>query len=214
MGFTVSDVDKAGNTASERQEGMDFNGGLVLAKSRPWKKRKAEIDGCGIEGICGLNKIDAEAIICIEYSGACNQNMSEVSPYSPVTIFVCISKGASTDSASETGMVEFCFNSAETRFDISQTFSACELGECHGEELIETGQLPDSMISTIPVDAEIEFISGDEIEELGKDYTALVHRRLLDEKGASGLMNQHPKFKSKKCSMALNSLRHKENQAV
>jgi len=206
MGFAVSDADEAGNTASERQEGMDFYSGFVFTKSRPGKKREAKIDGCGIEGVGGLNKVDTEALICIEDSGACNQHMGKIGPYSPVTIFVCVSEGAFTDSASETGMVEFCFNGAETRFDITEIFTSGNLGKRHGEELIETGQLPDSAIPLIPVDAEIEFIPGDEIEELGKDDTTLVHRRLLDEKGASGLMNQHPKFKSKNNRRALNSL--------
>jgi len=182
---------------------MHFNCGLVFAETRPWKDRQAEINGRRIESVRGLDEIDTEAVVCIQKSGAGNQHLSEVSPDTPVTVFVGVGKSASASPAPETCMVEFGTNRIETGLDISETFTTCKLRECHGEELVEAGQFSDAMVSVIPVDTEIELVMGNVIEELGEDDPALVHRWLPGWGERGGLPDQLAKFKSKKGRTAL-----------
>jgi hypothetical protein len=84
-------------------------------------------------------------------------------------------------------MIEFGTDSIEARFDVSKAFTPGELGERNGEELVEAGQFPDAVIPLIPVDAEIELVTRDEIEKLGEDDPALVHKFAPGIEGAGSI---------------------------
>src|SRR5664279_1426589 len=43
----AGDADKRGYVAVQIQQGMHLDGGLALAKLRPWKQRQAQINGGG-----------------------------------------------------------------------------------------------------------------------------------------------------------------------
>jgi hypothetical protein len=56
----------------------------------------------------------------------------------------------------------------QTGLNVSQTTSAGELCEGHGEVLIPTGEVTHSTVSLILFDALVEFVTGDELKKLRK----------------------------------------------
>lgn len=86
--FAAGDADKAGNTASQIHERMDFDGGLVSTELSPGEERKAEIDGCGIEGVGGVIQGNAKVFVGIQLSGVLNESLGKVGIDVPVSVFV------------------------------------------------------------------------------------------------------------------------------
>jgi hypothetical protein len=69
-------------------------------------------------------------------------------------------------------MVEFFPESAETGFDIPETFSESDLGERQDNELSVAREPFDVMISLIPLDAPAELRHREEIQQLSEDRFA------------------------------------------
>ena len=175
MRFSIRDADKTRDISTQVYQCVQFDGGLVFAKSRPGKQRKTKIDGGGIEGVCRLFQIDSEAFPGIQFSGDADQNLGEVGIDTPVSFLVCIGKSASRDFASNASMIKFGFLCTQTCFDISEAFPVCDLREGHAKELIETRESPGLVIASISSDAIVEISFGQEVHQLRKNDSSRVH---------------------------------------
>jgi hypothetical protein len=51
-------------------------------------------------------------------------------------------------------------------FDIAKTVSISQLSEGHAKELIETRKVPKPILALVPVNAFVEFVSGEKAHEL------------------------------------------------
>ena len=72
-------------------------------------------------------------------------------------------------------MIEIGRHGTQTDFDVAQAVAAGELREGHAEKLIEAGKFPESALARVAPNARIEFVLGQEVEELGKNGSASVH---------------------------------------
>jgi len=158
---------------------MEFDGPLAASKRGPRKQRKTEIDRRRIEGINGLVELQGKRFMTVEIPGGIDQHSGEVGIDEPVPCFVGMGQRVPCDAAAQTAMVKSFPESAETRFDIPETFSEGDLGERQGDELSVTREPFDVMISLIPPDAPAEFRHREEIQKLSEDCFVCVDVPIL-----------------------------------
>jgi len=72
-------------------------------------------------------------------------------------------------------VIQIAGHGAQASFDIAQTVAVGELSESHAEKLIEARKLPQSSMAPVAIDALVEFVLGQEVEELREDGSAGVH---------------------------------------
>jgi len=89
--------DNAGDVALQVQQGVKLDSAFGSSELGPWKQGKTQIDGRGVQSVCGLNKIDSKAVARIQNLSTLDQDLSEVSKNSPIPAFVGIRKGALGD---------------------------------------------------------------------------------------------------------------------
>ena len=66
-------------------------------------------------------------------------------------------------------MIKFGLESSQASFDIAKTFSVSELGKSHTEELVVAREFSSPVISLVPVNAFVEFVSGQGVQNLRED---------------------------------------------
>ena len=166
MNIAFGNADKAGDTAMEVHQRMEFDGAFAFAKMGPRKKREAEIDRRRIEGIGGLIQDHAEIFFGVQVSCSSDQYLSKIGVDPPVSVFVGFGQGAPSRSAPNPCMVEFELQGAQARFDLPKTFSVSKLGKGHAEKLIEAGKSSDSVIALVSSHTLVEFVFGQKVYEL------------------------------------------------
>ena len=161
------------------QQGVKLDSCLCSSEFRPWKQRKAEIDGRGVQGISRLDQIHAKVLSGMKTLSSRYEHLSKISEDSPIPLFVGVGKSALGNLASNSSVVEFGLYCSEAGFDVSQTFSKGELGKHHGDELGEATEGAYAPISSIPLNALVELVSRKEIQDLRKNNSALEHGKSL-----------------------------------
>jgi len=104
-----------------------------------------------------------------------NQDVSEVGVDAPVSIVVGVRKSASGDFTSKARVIQFGTKNAEARFEVAQAVPASQLGVSHAKKLIEARKLPQASLTTVTVDAFVEFVLGKEVQDLCENCSARVH---------------------------------------
>jgi len=72
-------------------------------------------------------------------------------------------------------MIELGLLSAKTSFDIAEAFAIGELSKSQTEELIPAGEIFDVAIALVAIDANLKLVGWEEVHELRKNGSALVH---------------------------------------
>lgn len=175
VNFPVGNVDEAGDRAPQVDQGVEFYRGFVFAESGPWEQRHAQVDGRRIEGVGRFLEIHAKTVRGIQDSRALDQDLSEVGIDFPGARFVGVGQRAPRNLSPESGVIEFGLESAQAGFDIAQAVAERELGESHGEKLIEARKGLHFVVTLISVDARAEFVHRKKIHDLGEDDASLVH---------------------------------------
>ena len=80
-------------------------------------------------------------------------------------------------------MIKFGPQSPQAGFDISEAFSVSELGKGHTEELIVAREFSDPVVALIPLNAFVELVSGQEIQDLRKNDSSSMHPPFLSVMG-------------------------------
>jgi len=111
------------DAATQVEQRVQFHRSFVLAKLGPGKKRQAQIDRRGIECVNRLGQLYAEAVVCVERSGAGNQHLREVGVDAPIAHRVRMGQGVARDLAANAEMVEFGLLRAQASFDIAETLA-------------------------------------------------------------------------------------------
>ena len=155
---------------------MKLDSALGSTEMCPGKQRKTKVDGCGVQGIGSLSKVDPNVFSGIEILSPLDEDLSKVPENPPIPALVGIGQGASCDFPTDSGMVQFAFHSAQTGNNISQTLPESQLSEEHDGELSITTERPNPTIPLISIDTVVEFVSRKEIQQLKKNYSSIVHR--------------------------------------
>jgi len=109
--------------ATQVEQRVQFHRSFVLAKLGPREKRQAQIDGGGIQRVNSLGQLDAEAVVCVEHSGAGNQHLREVGVDAPIADRVRMGQGIARHLAANAEMVELGLLRPQASFDIAQTLA-------------------------------------------------------------------------------------------
>lgn len=170
------DNDDGGKVALESQQGVEFDGGLVLPKRGPRKQRETQVNGGGIQCIGGGLEFKTERLIGVKRGGLPDEDLGEVSEDAPVAIFVGVGQGAAGGGLADAGVVEFWAEGCQAGFDVAQTFAPGQLSKRQHEELFVGGEFADAAVAVVTGDTLVEFVFGEEVEELGEDGATFVHK--------------------------------------
>ena len=176
MHTASGDNDDGGKVALESQQGVEFDGGLVLSKRGPRKERETEVNGGGIQRISRRLEFKTERFIGVKRGGLPDEDLGEIGKDAPVTIFIGIGQRAAGGGLADAGVVEFRAEGRQTGFDIAQTFAPSQLGERQHKEVFISGELSDAAVAVVTGDTLVEFVFGEEVEELGEDGATFVHK--------------------------------------
>ena len=79
--------------ATQIEQGVHLDGGLVGSKPGPGEQRQAEVDGGGVQGIDGVVEIETERLVGLPGAGDADQHLSEVGEDVPVVRLVGVGQG-------------------------------------------------------------------------------------------------------------------------
>ena len=91
--FSVGNPNKCGDRATQIEQGVHLDGGLVGSKPGPGEQRQAEVDGGGVQGLHGVIEIETERLVGLQGSGDADQYLSEVGEDAPVVRLVGVGQG-------------------------------------------------------------------------------------------------------------------------
>ena len=137
MHFPIANMDKRGNVAAQ-VERVQLDSGFGGAKRGPRKKRQAQIDGGGVQGVDRLLEIDTERVVGVERPRHGNQTLREIGIDAPVAHGIGVSQGVARHRGTNSEVVELGLLCAQTGLDVPQTLSLGQLREVHAQELIQT----------------------------------------------------------------------------
>ena len=144
MNTASGDNDDGGKVALERQQGVEFDGGLVPPERGPRKEREAEVNGGGVQRIGGGLEFKTERFIGVKRGGLLDEDLGEIGKDAPVAIFVGIGQRAAGGGLADAGVIEFRAEGRQAGFDVAQTFAPSQLGERQHEELFVSGEFADA----------------------------------------------------------------------
>src|SRR5664279_271967 len=170
------DNDDGGKVALESQQGVEFDGGLMLPKRGPRKEREAEVNGGRVQRIGGGLEFKTERLIGVERGGLLDEDLGEVGKNAPVAIFVGVGERAAGGGLADAGVIEFRAEGRQTGFDVAQTFAPGQLGKRQHKELFISGESADTAVAVVTGDTLVELVFGEEVEELGEDGATFVHK--------------------------------------
>ncbi len=176
MNTARGDNDDGGKVALEGQQGVEFDGGLVLPKRGPRKQRKAQVNGGGVQCIGGGLEFKPERLIGVKRGGLPDEDLGKVGKDTPVAIFVGVGQRAAGGGLADAGVVEFWAEGRQAGFDVAQTFAPSQLGKRQHEELFISGEFADAAVAVVAGDTLVELVFGEEVEELGEDGATFIHK--------------------------------------
>ena len=175
VNFASRDNDYGGKVASQVEQRVQFDSGLVTAKLGPREEREAQIDGGGVQCISLLFQFDSKRFVGVKSQSFLNQHLSKVGKDAPVAFFVGVGQGAASDGLAQAAVVEFGPNSVEASGDVAQAFAVSELSKSHGQKLFVSGERAHAAVATVASDTLDQFVLGQLIHELGKHGSSFVH---------------------------------------
>ena len=176
MDFPVSDEGKCRNTSSQIKQGVEFDRRFCFAEVCPWEQRQTQVDGGGVESIDSFLQLQAEIVLGIEASCLGYQHLGEIGIDAPVSFFIGFAQGASGYTSTNTHVVSPCGDRAQACLDITKTFTISQLGEGHAEVLVPAGESLGVFISVVSLNTSSKVVYGQEIHELCKDDSSVIHR--------------------------------------
>ena len=175
--YTASgDNDDGGKVALEREQGVEFDGGLVPPERGLRKQRETKVNGGGVQRIGGGLEFKPERLIGVKRGGLPDEHLGEIGKDTPVAIFVGIGQRAAGGGLADAGVVKFGAERRQAGFDVAQTFAPSQLGKRQHEELFISGEFADAAVAVVTGDTLVELVFGEAVEELGEDGATFVHK--------------------------------------
>ena len=91
--------------AVQIQQGVHFDGTLVLAEFGPRKQGQAQIDGGRIQSVQALVEFDADWILGVEWPRDADQDLCEVCEDPPISILVGVGQSGAGHLTAEAHVV-------------------------------------------------------------------------------------------------------------
>jgi hypothetical protein len=83
--------------------------------------------------------------------------------------FVGIGQSGSGNPAPNAHVVELAVDRSQAGFDITQALAIGQLSKCDAKELIQTRKSPEFMVTPVALDALVELVGWDVIDQLRED---------------------------------------------
>jgi hypothetical protein len=198
--FSFGNLHKSGDRATQVEQRVHFDSGLVRAEPRPGENRQTEVDGGGVQGVDGVVEIESERLVPIHRARHVDEHLREIGEDAPVVRFVGIGQGGARDSAAKTHVIELALHRAQTGFDVTEALPKGQLGKGETKKLIEAGKSSEFVVAAVALNALVELVRRDVIDELGEDHASGMHGSLSIQAARSVPWgsNQPRKLKSKK----------------
>ena len=208
------DHNDGGKVAVEREQRVEFEGGLVLAELGPWEQREAQVHGGGVQGVSRGFEIGKERVFGVKRGGLDDADMSEVGEESPVALRIGIGQRAACGGLAETGVIKFRAERGQTGFEVAETFAPGQWSESEHEEVFVGGQFANQKVAVVTGDTLVKIVFGQEVQKLGEDGATFVHK--LENRRNAG---NHPRrtvaeLKSKKTGTVKSAPYYADNLAV
>src|ERR1017187_9359102 len=194
--------DNSGKVALQRQQCVEFDGGLAAAEGGPGKQREAQVNGGGVQRVGGGLEFEAERFIGVERGGLLDEAVSEVGEDAPIAFFVGVCQRAAGGGLADAGVIELRAEGCQAGFDVAQTFTPSQLGEGQHKELFVGGQFADAEVAVVTGDTLVEVVFGQEVEKLGEDSATFVHKGENRHEAVNHPRKAIVKLKSKKVRTA------------
>ena len=176
VGLAVGDVNETWDVAPQIEQGVQFDGGLGRAKRCPCKHRQAQVDGAGVEGIHSRIELHAKGLRGVQGSCNANQVLSEVGKNLPRACGVRIGQRVARNRlTAKPHVVQPPCLGTQIDFDIAQGFAVGQLGEGHGEELVQTREVFDLVFPIVIGHTAAKGTQRQVQHELREHELALVH---------------------------------------
>ena len=174
--LAVGDVNETGDIASQVQQRVQFDGRLGRAKRCPGKHRQTQVDSAGIEGVDRCIEFHAKRLRGVQGSRQANQMLGEVGIDLPRTCGIRVGQGVARNRlATKAHVIQPTSLSAKVDFDVAQGLAVGQLGECHGEELIQAREVLDLVFAVVVGHTAPKRAQWQIEHELRKYELALVH---------------------------------------
>jgi hypothetical protein len=174
----VRDADKRWDIATQVQQGVHLDSGLVLAKPGPREHRKTQVNGRRVERVKIVIQFETDRIFGVKGASHADQIVCEVGKDAPVVLFVSIGQRRPRDLAAKSQMIQLTLHSPQTSFDVSQAFTISELGECHRQILIPTRKTSAMVVTIVTSYTFLEFFVRQMRDQFRKHEAAGVHPSL------------------------------------
>ena len=86
--LNIGNLNQCRDRATQIEQSVHLDGGLVGSKPGSGEQRQAEVDGGGVQGIDGVVEIETERLAGIQGAGDADQHWSEVGEDAPVVRLV------------------------------------------------------------------------------------------------------------------------------
>ena len=95
-------------------------------------------------------------------------------------------------------MIELGAQGRQTSFDVAQAFAPRQLRESQHKELLVGGEFADVVVAAVTGDTLVEFVFGEEVQQLGKNGATFVHEVKNRRRAGSHPQGIIAELKSKK----------------
>src|SRR5208282_6093364 len=150
-------INSGRNAAAQVQQGVQLHRTLVPPKLRPGKKRQAQIDGGGIEGVDRLVQFQPEGFVVVEGTGLRNEPAREIGIDAPIALPVGVGQIVAGDAAAKAHVVKLARMGTQAGFDVAQTLAISELGICQTKKLIQARETLHLVVAVVAIHATAKF---------------------------------------------------------
>ena len=176
VGLAVGDVNEAGDIAPQVQQRMQLDGGFGGAKRSPGKHRQTQVDGGGVERVNRRLQFERERLAGVQRPGHANGMLCKVGVDLPRTRGVCVGQRVARNRlAAKPHVVHPPGLRTQVDFDVVQGLPVSQLGEGHGKELIQTGEVFDLALPSVVCHTATKCAQWHKEHELREYELALVH---------------------------------------
>ena len=166
---------KGRNVAAQVQQGVQLDSALGLAELGPGEQRHTQIDGRRVQRVYRIVQFHAKAVVCVKRPGLLDEHLSEVGVDAPVARLVCVGQCVARDFSAYAHVIKFASGHAQACLNVAQAFAVRELREGHAKKLVPARKGLYLVIATVTFDALAKRGLREEVRELRKNRSAIVH---------------------------------------
>ncbi len=163
-------------TGHLRNPKLQLDSSLGRAKRRPRKYRQTQVVRGGIEGIDHRVQIERQAFAGVQRPGNANEVLRQIGVDLPRACRIRVGQRVARNrGTSKAHVIQALRLGAQVDLDIAQRFSVGQLGEGHGEELIQTVEVLDFEVAVMVSHTAAKSAHGQMCHELSEHELALMH---------------------------------------